>query len=110
MPVMLAMTTIRLRRVVGTSFGFTALGSGETALPFPPIPGMTIYVDPIQQLFPLLTSGPQGIAAAGGLDFPITFDLSMVGLRQFLQAFVTDLAHPLGVVASNGVEGVVGVE
>ncbi len=92
---------LRFRRTPGGAPAGLALGIQETFIPNFPLPGLTLWIDPIAVMIPLTMSGPPGVPGEGFLNVSIPVQASTAGQTYFHQAFFIDGGTIAG---SNGLE------
>ncbi|HET6201667.1 MAG TPA: VCBS repeat-containing protein [Planctomycetota bacterium] len=91
---------------LGGTAALLVLGTGEAALPNTPVPGMTVYVAPIQVVLPFVAQGAPGVAGDGRIDLPVPIPVlaTLANTSVFLQVFLIDPAAPSFLAATNGLE------
>jgi len=96
--------SLRVRRSVGGTLLFLAIGSGEALLVDQPIPGHTTLVDGLLALVSIGVPGVPGLAGGGAKTIPVAVDAGLAGLHLFHQGFLVDGAAPGLLSATNGLE------
>lgn len=94
----------RLVRGVGAAPAWIAVGDTEVELPNAPLPGLTLYLDGLSDLLPVVLGGAPGAAGAGELVIPLPIGPELAGLSVYAEAFLVDAASPSLITHSNGLE------
>ena len=94
----------RLVRGVGGAPAWIAVGDTEVELLDAPLPGLTLYVDGLNDLLPVLLGGTPGAAGVGELEIPLPIGPELAGLSVYAEAFLVDSASPSLITHSNGLE------
>ncbi|MHC4893178.1 MAG: FG-GAP repeat domain-containing protein [Planctomycetota bacterium] len=94
----------RLVRGVGGAPAWIAVGDTEVELLDAPLPGLTLYVDGLSDLLPVILGGTPGVAGEGELVIPLPIGPELAGLSVYAEAFLVDAASPSLIAHSNGLE------
>lgn len=100
--------TVRLVRGVGAAPAWIAVGDTEVELLDAPLPGLTLYVDGLRDLLPVILGGTPGVAGEGELVIPLPIGPELAGLSVYAEAFLLDAASPSLIAHSNGLELIFG--
>ncbi len=96
--------TARIVRGVGGAPAWIAIGNSELDLANAPLPGLTLYVDGLTDLLPVVLGGAPGVPGQGSLVLPVPIGPELAGLQIYAEAFLVDAASPSLVTHSNGLE------
>ena len=98
---------VLLRGAPGGTVGVLGVGTQPGGLPGLPVPGATLWLDPLDPTLVLLTlpvGGPPGAPGEGELEIPVGVTPGLVGKRFHHQFFLVDGGSPNLLTATGGLE------